>query len=118
MEITTNGIALIRSERRHYDESIGLLTDTFGKLNVFSYGSRSPRSQRRLALMRPQWLRVQLLCRTAAASEDKLSSNTAHAAATTTIIVANSHWQLQHAVVTQPILHPKPVQKRSSSQSC
>ncbi|BBM89609.1 hypothetical protein COTS27_01315 [Spirochaetota bacterium] len=60
MLLETPAIILTREEIKTYDEKLTIFTKKLGKVIVFSYGSRSPKSQRRNLFRKPTWLKVGL----------------------------------------------------------
>ena len=58
MQLTMQGILLKRIQLKEYDEKLIFFTDKMGKVMLFSYGSKSPRSRRRMALTMPALLKI------------------------------------------------------------
>ncbi len=60
MLFTTEGITLEKKPFREYDETVFFLTKNYGKLELVSFGSKSPRSKRRYFLTQPYWLQLEI----------------------------------------------------------
>lgn len=59
-EVRTRGVLLSRSPLREYDEQVQFFTEDLGKISALSFGSRSPRSTRRMHLAGYDWLDIAL----------------------------------------------------------
>ncbi len=58
--LNTRGVLLSRSPIREFDEQVLFFTEDLGKCSALSFGSRSPRSTRRMHLARYDWLEIGL----------------------------------------------------------